>query len=371
MGKRREYNPNSYNALDAAIAFIIILIVFEVLQRIVTPIARTMRENDENFDYYLFLCIDTLLSQGVIILIALFFSRSRNVSLFSGGGFVYKFDIVHILFAVLLTFGIYFTVSFAHMQFDDNLYKVFYQIDMDTYYEILESELKGNEGFALLYVYVLVPLLPCVCEEIFFRGIIMRGLRQFGVTFSIIVASICFALMHGNFEQLVLQFVLGLAIASVVTLTGNLLLGAAMHFANNFFTTVFAVTMNAFDLDHYLGSEFTEAILILFGVVCLVVSATFFINLLIGKVKRSAQERPEQISIKDSFCYARIRREDETVWQTVYPVQVNFSMISDGTYLYERRGKEKRINKRSNDVVSLIFLIIGIITAVVLIFISI
>ena len=371
MGKRKEYNPNSYNALDAAIAFIVILIVFEVLQRIITPIARSMRENDENFDFYLYMCVTTLLLEGAIILVAFVFSRVRNVSLFSGGGFVYKFDSVQILFAVLLTFGIYFSVSFAHLQFDDNLYKVFYQVDIETYNEILQSEIKGNEGFALLFIYVLVPLLPCVCEEVLFRGIIMRGLRQFGVTFSIIVSSLCFALMHGNFEQLVLQFVLGLAIASAVTLTGNLLIGAAMHFANNFFNSIFNVIINAYDLDHYMGAELAESVLILFGVVCLVVSVTFFINLLIGKTKRSALKRPESVSVKDSFCYARIRRENETVVQTVYPVQVDFSAISDGSFLFERNGKEKRINKRSNAFVSLFFLFIGVVASVVLIFMAI
>ena len=370
MNKRKHYNPNSFNALDAALAFISLLIVFEIFRNIFISIVRPLI-NSPDFDYYLFDCIDSILSQSVIFIVAFIWCGIRRVSFFSGGGFVYKFDMVQILFSVLLVFGIYFLVYQTHLKFNDDLLRIFYQKDLNTYYEELESKIKGNVGFALLSVYVLTPLLPCFIEEIFYRGIIMRGLRQFGVTFSIVLSSICFSLMHGNFEQIVLQFVGGLAIASAVSLTGNMLVGVAMHFANNFFPVFFNVFINGFDLSRYLGAEFAEAMMILFGVICFVVSAAYFINMLVVKTRRHALNEPETLSVKDSACYAEIKRKDEAVWQTIYPVQINESLIYDGNYVYKYKNKESKINSRSNNVLSIAFLAVGIILSVVLIFVHI
>ena len=57
----------------------------------------------------------------------------------------------------------------------------------------------------------------------------MRGLEQFGGLFAVICSSVMFALMHGNFNQLILQFIGGLAIGGVVYITKNYFLGVIMH----------------------------------------------------------------------------------------------------------------------------------------------
>lgn len=371
MEKRKEYNPNSFNALDAALAFICVLIALELIERAFVEIVRSLRDDSGSFDFYLAVCISSLLTQGVIVLVAIIWARSRRVSLFSGGGFVYKFDLVQILFSVLLSFGIYFTVSYAHLQFDDNLYSIFYGTDIQTYNEELQQKIGGSVIFAYLYIYFLSPLLPCVCEEVLYRGVLMRGFRQFGATFSIVISSICFALMHGNFSQIILQFVSGLAMAAVVTLTGNFLLGAAMHFAHNFFSSYFSSFESSFALRSYLGAELSESLLIVFGVVCLVVSVAYFINLLIGKIGRAALGKPETVSLGDRSYYAKIKRVGDGAWQKVYPVQEDFSLIADGNYLFEYKGKERKVNSYSKKALSIFFIIAGIVLSIVLIIISI
>ena len=361
MAKRKVYNPNSYNALDAAIAFLILLTVFFVIKQTLSPALRGIRDND----YYLFLCVDAFITQGVSIGVAFAFSRIRNVSLFSGGGFVYKFDLVQILFAVMLTFGIYLLIGDAHMKFDDDLYHLFYDMGLNESTQASISQENVNVPLALLYIYVLSPILPCICEEVYFRGIVMRGLRQYGALFSIIVSAFCFALMHGSFSQLILQFVFGLAVAAVVTLTGNFLLGAAMHFANNLFVYLFNLIVLNMDLNFHMGAEFTEAMQVIFGVVCLVVSGAYFINLAIVKAKRSALKKPEEIPIKEAGYYAKVKAKSETVWQVLYPAQVDFNLISNGEHLYEYDGKEVKVNKKSNKILSVTLLLAAITFSVI------
>lgn len=85
----------------------------------------------------------------------------------------------------------------------------------------------------------LFALIPAVCEEFLFRGLILNGLRKYGVWVSVLVSSAFFSVMHMSLLQLPYTFVLGVVLGVVVYYTRNLGLSMLMHFVNN--TTVLVI----------------------------------------------------------------------------------------------------------------------------------
>lgn len=84
-------------------------------------------------------------------------------------------------------------------------------------------------------------VLPAVCEELIFRGMIFQGLKEhFSKWTSVLLSALLFALMHQNIEQLIYPFVLGIVLAEVMDRTGNLLYPMIIHLFNNFTT----ITLN-------------------------------------------------------------------------------------------------------------------------------
>ncbi len=85
------------------------------------------------------------------------------------------------------------------------------------------------QGFAGI---VLMLLLAPVVEELFFRGVIYRLLRQaFGIWPAIVLSAMCFAYMHG--ALLSPQLIGGLIFASAYEYTRNLWIPILLHVGGN------------------------------------------------------------------------------------------------------------------------------------------
>ena len=75
---------------------------------------------------------------------------------------------------------------------------------------------------------------PALFEEILFRGVILSGFKSYGKKIAVILSALIFMLMHGNADQTVHQFIIGLVVGYIFIETGNLWLGVVIHFFNNF-----------------------------------------------------------------------------------------------------------------------------------------
>ena len=362
-----RYNPNTFNALDAAILFIVFLAVEFAVGRVFTHFARAYIAAHETYDYYLLMIIGTLIPQSLLFVLAFFYGKIRKVDYLSGGGFVFKFDALNFTFAAMLTLGIMLAVSPVHLQFADDVYFIFYGQTYGEYAAALSEKVSGNLVLVFLYTYIIVPLLPAIVEEGFYRGVMLRGLGQFGKGFAVIVSSLCFALMHGSVEQMLLQFILGLAIGSVVMLTGNFFLGCFMHFMNNLASVIIEVNVNIADnLMEGLGSVL-EASSLIVGVAILTVSAVYFINLLLSEQKRVLGGKlPKKTAVDGGKVYALIlsgdsrTEEEKTYLKTDYrELDGKIDVLGGGEYFC--RGKVWHFNKRSGEKLSkiLIFVAVG------------
>ena len=123
-----------------------------------------------------------------------------------------------------------------------------------------------------------------------------------------------FSIFHGNLQQVVLQFIGGVAIGACVYITKNFTLGCVMHFFNNLFAILVAVNQALSTLSESLGNVITVCS-ILSGLALLIVGGHYFLNVYLvekgyasnsvvfGKAKRevkvlmSCESRAERSSI--------------------------------------------------------------------------
>ncbi len=92
-----------------------------------------------------------------------------------------------------------------------------------------------------LFAVLVLVMAPALCEEVFFRGILFRGLsRSLGAGWALALTTLLFASLHGPWVQKVMMVFAGLYFGLMVWLTRSLWAGVVAHAANN--VAVVAVT---------------------------------------------------------------------------------------------------------------------------------
>lgn len=94
-------------------------------------------------------------------------------------------------------------------------------------------QLPSMDGFGFVGVLLVVAVLPALMEELFFRGVLLKGLKCFGETGAIFLCGALFSLFHQNPAQTVYQFCCGAAYALLAVRSGSILPTAFAHFLNN------------------------------------------------------------------------------------------------------------------------------------------
>lgn len=98
------------------------------------------------------------------------------------------------------------------------------------------SDITGEDpiNFAELLLQILyVAAIPALAEELAFRGIVFGSLRKYGDGFAMVMSSVLFAVLHGNFVQIPFAFCMGIALAYTVIRTGSIVPAILIHFINN------------------------------------------------------------------------------------------------------------------------------------------
>ena len=90
----------------------------------------------------------------------------------------------------------------------------------------------NNIGWLFANIAILA-LLPAISEELIYRGIILNGLRRFGVVKAIFFSALIFAFAHGSLMQFFYQLILGIVLGFVLVKTGSLIASMVVHFLNN------------------------------------------------------------------------------------------------------------------------------------------
>ena len=93
--------------------------------------------------------------------------------------------------------------------------------------------LPSTDGFGFVGVLFVIAVLPAVFEELFFRGVLLNGLKSFGETGAILLCGALFSLYHQNPAQTISQFCCGAAYAWIALRAGSILPTIVAHFINN------------------------------------------------------------------------------------------------------------------------------------------
>ena len=87
--------------------------------------------------------------------------------------------------------------------------------------------------FEFLRLVIIVSLLAGFCEEIFFRGLIMRGYERLGSRPAVIISAVLFGIFHYNIYNLFGAVMLGIVFGSLVMVTNSIYAGVIGHIINN------------------------------------------------------------------------------------------------------------------------------------------
>lgn len=146
---------------------------------------------------------------------------------------------------------------------------------------------RGGEGaignLRLIFCYA---LLPAVCEEFVFRGLVCFEYRGGGIVRSIIISSLLFGMLHLELELLPVYIVSGIVLCLVLYATHSLIACVVVHLLYN----IFAIYIQPYLSSFYLTTASRALFLILLVATLLVAAAMFCLSAsrLYGHYQRSS-----------------------------------------------------------------------------------
>ncbi len=148
---------------------------------------------------------------------------------------------------VFLLIGLVGLLTLSAVGVSDVLYQVTKAIPiwegMRSYLEAQEEAMKGQYAlfldmpntFAFIKAFMLIAVLPAICEETLFRGVLQpvfkKGLGN--VHLAVWLTALCFALVHANFYAILSIWVLGAVLGYLREWTGSLWVSVLLHLFNN------------------------------------------------------------------------------------------------------------------------------------------
>lgn len=108
-------------------------------------------------------------------------------------------------------------------------------------------------GSNILLMFVLAVCIAPVYEEYVFRKLIVERTVQYGQGVAVLLSGLMFGLFHGNFNQFIFAFPLGVFLAFLYAKTGKLKVTIAIHMIVNFIgSVILPCAMKLIDFDEYM-----------------------------------------------------------------------------------------------------------------------
>ena len=171
--------------------------------------------------------------QGSFFLIPLVYSRWAGLGAFAGNGFA-PLPPRRILFVLLASLGTFWLLNgLTHVQ-DLAIRLLGLKEKADAQVKMIQEGIEQAQESGVAITMAAFVVVPPFCEEIFFRGILYRGLRnRFGIGVALAGTTILFAAFHPMDVQKFLMLFVGAYFGLLVYLTGSLWAGILAHAVNN------------------------------------------------------------------------------------------------------------------------------------------
>ncbi len=82
-------------------------------------------------------------------------------------------------------------------------------------------------------MWLVIAVTPALCEELFFRGLVLSGLRRLGLWPALVTCALLFGVAHSSVYRLLPTFFIGLLLSWLVWKTGSIWTGIVAHALNN------------------------------------------------------------------------------------------------------------------------------------------
>ncbi len=160
--------------------------------------------------------------------------------------------------------------------------------------------------FGVTLAFISTALVPAFVEEFGMRGVCLGSLRRYGDGFAIIVSSVLFGLIHGNFTQIFFAAIIGLAVGYATVKSGSMWPAIIIHFVNNF------ISVGVYYLGEWFGFELVNTVYLF--VLCF--------NLLLGVlgIFLLSKKENECLEIEENKTVATTK--DKLIWFFTSPIVV-------------------------------------------------
>lgn len=96
------------------------------------------------------------------------------------------------------------------------------------------GDISGNfENIKKIEIILSMIIIPAVCEEILFRGVLLSEYRRYGTANAVIVTSLCFAMLHFSISNFFMYLFAGLVFGFVTAMTRSIFPSIALHLLSN------------------------------------------------------------------------------------------------------------------------------------------
>ncbi len=92
---------------------------------------------------------------------------------------------------------------------------------------------ESSEAVRQIEIILSMIVIPAVCEEFLFRGIVFGEYLRYGTANAVIMSALCFSLFHFSFENFFVYFFTGLVFGFVAAMTRSILPSIALHLLSN------------------------------------------------------------------------------------------------------------------------------------------
>lgn len=221
-----NFSNKTSNVIKGGFIYLIMIVAFLVISLIGQSLLLAVGLQEGA----LFYALNSIFSILAIILAVFFTTKTDGVKALTICN-VKKFDWVYILFAILLSAGMFLGLGFLNY----TISKAFVLLGL----RIPSNNLAMNSTADFIIFSICLCLLPAIFEECFFRGVLLNGVKGKGYAV-VLTVSFCFAIYHGSFVQFFYQFIYGAGLTLLAIKSKSIFPSVVSHFINNFLVVLFA-----------------------------------------------------------------------------------------------------------------------------------
>ncbi len=281
-----------YNVKDSAIVLLFTiampLLVSMFLSVLFLAISKWSGISTSKITSNIFVYLGLLfVTQATFLAVFIAYNKKEKKNFKVATGINKKLSWLQVLIICLLTVGALFLFLPLINVFDAFIRKIGFNQSGDLPFAI------NNFGMLIVGL-VFLALLPAICEESVFRGIIFKGLLQKNKVLAVILSAVCFSLMHMSLQQTIYPLLLGTTFALIVLITGNLKGSVIAHFVNNSIVVI-SQYISSFSSSTTETAISLNAKTIISAIVCAVIGGLFIWGMcVLLKLATKKKEKKEQ-----------------------------------------------------------------------------